>query len=285
MNDTLNYMKTDFPYREKDHDRLTFSMMYADAENYILPLSHDEVVYGKCSLINKMPGGYDDKFKGLKCLSLYQVTRPGGKLNFMGNEIAQFDEWKYFDSIEWQLLDIEKHKKHQDFIAELNNTYLVEKSLWEQDFNIWDGFQWIDANNRKQNIYIYERKGKGESDRTIIIINLSRDSYEQFRLGSSLRGIYREILNSNDIKWGGYGNQVNTNEIPTEEIPFHGKECSIEIKIPALSGIILKLIEKKDPTLKLNEDEINNNSEVGNDTNFQEGDGSVDSFWFTRPKA
>lgn len=246
MNDTLNYMKTDFPYREKDHDRLTFSMMYANAENYILPLSHDEVVYGKCSLINKMPGEYDDKFKGLKNLILYQMTRPGGKLNFMGNEIAQFDEWKYFDSIEWELLDIDKHKKHQNFIKELNNIYLNEKSFWEQDFNMWDGFQWIDANNRKQNIYIYERKGKNISDRTIIILNFGKQSFEKFRLGSSLRGIYKEILNTNDIKWSGTGDYINTENIETEEIPFHEKECSIEIKIPLLSGIILKLIEKKE---------------------------------------
>ena len=295
MNDTLNYMKTDFPYREKDHDRLTFSMMYADAENYILPLSHDEVVYGKCSLINKMPGGYDDKFKGLKNLILYQVTRPGGKLNFMGNEIAQFDEWKYFDSIEWNLLDVEKHKKHQDFIIELNKIYLNEKSLWEQDFNVWDGFQWIDANNRKQNIYIYERKAKEEADRTIIILNFGRESFEQFRLGSSLRGIYKEILNSNDTKWGGDGNQINTHEIPTEEIAFHGKECSVEIKIPALSSIILKLIEKKDPPKKPKiEVENHEPTSVGGRTSLDgcstirpddEGDGTVDSFWFTRPKA
>lgn len=242
MNDTLNYMKTDFPYREKDHDRLTFSLMYADAENYVLPLSHDEVVHGKCSLLNKMPGDYDEKFKGLKNLMIYQMTRPQAKLNFMGNEIAEFNEWKYFESLDWVLLDYEKHKKHQDFIKELNHIYLKEKSLWEQDFNIWDGFQWIDADNRKQNIYIYERKGKEISDRTIIILNFSKVSYEKFRLGVSLEGEYKEILNSNDVKWGGDGDKINIRKIKTEKIDFHGKNFSIEIKIPSLSGMILKLV-------------------------------------------
>ena len=242
MNDTLNYMRTDFPYREKDHDRLTFSMMYAGAENYILPLSHDEVVHGKCSLLNKMPGDYDEKFKGLKNLLVYQMTRPSAKLNFMGGEIAEFNEWKYFESLDWVLLDYEKHKKHQDFIKELNHIYLKEKSLWEQDFNIWDGFQWIDANNRKQNIYIYERKGKDILDRTIIILNFSKNSFDKFRLGVSLKGSYKEILNSNDAKWGGTGDSVNTKRIKSEDIKFHDKEYSIEVKIPSLSGIIFKLV-------------------------------------------
>ena len=244
MNDTLNYMKTDFPYRTKDHDRLTFSMMYANAENYVLPLSHDEVVHGKCSLINKMPGDYDEKFAGLKNLLVYQMTRPSAKLNFMGGEFAQFNEWKYFEGLDWNLLDYEKHRKHQDFIRELNRLYLEEKAFYELDFNIWDSFQWIDANNRNQNIYIYERKGSKESDRIIVILNFSKQSYEKFRLGSSLNGIYEEILNSNNEKWGGTNEFLNTKNIETEKIQYHDKEYSMEVNIPKLSSIVLKLIKQ-----------------------------------------
>lgn len=259
MNDTLNYMKTDFPYRTKDHDRLTFSMMYANAENYILPLSHDEVVHGKCSLINKMPGDYDEKFAGLKNLLTYQMTRPSAKLNFMGGEFAQFNEWKYFERLDWNLLDYEKHRKHQDFIRELNRLYIEEKAFYELDYHIWDSFQWIDANNRNQNIYIYERKGSKESDRIIVILNFSKQSYEKFRIGSSLNGIYEEILNSNDEKWGGTNDHLNNGKITTDEIPYHDKEFSLEINIPKLSSVVLKLTKQIKIVKKIKEEKNDSN--------------------------
>ena len=258
MNDTLNYMRTDFPWREQEHGKFTFSMMYADAENYILPLSHDEVVHGKCSIINKMPGDYDEKFAGDRNLLLYQMTRPKAKLNFMGNEIAQFVEWKYYRGLDFNLLEFDKHKKFQNFIKDLNHYYLKEKSLWELDFEVWDGFQWIDADNRYQNIFIYERKGKELSDRTIIFLNFSKNSYEKFRFGVSLNGVYEEEINTNDEQYGGNNTNLNKNKIKSDKLPFHNKEYSIEISVPKLSGMVFKLKEliededeKKDGKKKL----------------------------------
>ena len=241
MNDTLRYMKTDFPYREYEHDKITFSMVYAGNENYILSLSHDEVVHEKGSLLNKMPGYYEEKFKGLRNLLTYQMTRPGGKLLFMGAEIGEFIEWRYYEQLEWFLLDFDMHKKHQQFVKDLNHLYLKEKSLWELDFYIWDSFQWIDSNNRQQNIYIYERKGSLQNDRTIIILNFSRNAYSNFRVGVSLPGTYSQILNTNETKYGGSGDFMNENEVFSENIPYHYKEHSIQVNIPALSSIIMKL--------------------------------------------
>lgn len=243
MNDTLNYMKTDFPYRAKDHNRLTFSMMYADSENYIMPLSHDEVVHGKASLVNKMPGDYEEKFKGLRNLLLYQITRPGGKLCFMGADIAEFIEWRYYESLEWFLLDYDIHRQHNQFVKDLNHLYLQEKSLYELDFHIWDSFQWIDADNREQNIFIYERKGREERDRTIVFINFSRLSFEKFRFGVSLPGVYKEIMNTNNSKYGGTGVCINSENIISDDIPFHNKSESIEISVPPLSSMIFKLVD------------------------------------------
>ena len=243
MNDTLNYMKTDFPYRTKDHNRLTFSMMYADSENYIMPLSHDEVVHGKGSLVNKMPGTYEEKFMGLRNLLLYQITRPGGKLCFMGADLAEFIEWRYYESLEWFLLDYDIHKKHNQYVKDLNHLYLTEKALWELDFHIWDSFQWIDADNREQNIFIYERKGIQERDRLLVLINFGKQSFEKFRFGVSLPGVYREIMNTNDIKYAGTGSNINTEDIISDEIGFHNKDESIEVSVPALSAMIFKLVD------------------------------------------
>lgn len=243
MNDTLNYMKTDFPYRTKDHNRLTFSMMYADSENYIMPLSHDEVVHGKGSLVNKMPGDYEEKFKGLRNLLLYQITRPGGKLCFMGADIAEFIEWRYYESLEWFLLDYDIHRQHNQFVKDLNHLYLREKSLWELDFHIWDSFQWIDADNREQNIFIYERKGIEERDRTIVFINFGRQAFEKFRFGVSLPGVYKEIINTNESKYSGTGEYINNENIISDDIPFHNKSESIEVSVPALSAMIFKLVD------------------------------------------
>ena len=178
MHDTLNYLKSDFPYREKNHDMFSFSMMYANAENYVLALSHDEVVHGKCSIVNKMPGTYDEKIQQIKVLYLYQMSRPGAILNFMGNEIPEFIEWRYYEGLEWFLLDVDKHKKFHDYIKDLNHLYLKEKSFYELDMKTWEGFDWIDANNRLQNIFIYERIGKDKNDRNIVILNFSKNEFE-----------------------------------------------------------------------------------------------------------
>ena len=240
MHDTLNYLKSDFPYREKNHDMFSFSMMYANAENYVLALSHDEVVHGKCSIVNKMPGTYDEKIQQIKVLYLYQMSRPGAILNFMGNEIPEFIEWRYYEGLEWFLLDVDKHKKFNGYIKDLNHLYLKEKSFYELDMKTWEGFDWIDANNRLQNIFIYERIGKDKNDRNIVILNFSKNEFEEFRIGANVEGKYKEVLNTNLSKYGGFDTAINDNVLKTESKEMHGRKQSLVVKIPALSGVVLK---------------------------------------------
>ena len=267
MHDTLNYLKSDFPYREQNHNMLTFSMSYAEAENYVLSLSHDEVVHGKASIINKMPGDYDEKFAQIKTLLVYQLTRTGAALNFMGNELPEFIEWRYYEGLEWFLLDIDKHKKHHEFVKMMNHLYLKEKSFYEKDQVVWEGFNWIDAGNAKQHIFIYERIALDPDDRCIVILNFGKDEIENFKLGVNVAGKYEEIVNSNELKWGGTGTCLNDKviesiaveededdnkdakqiendtekELDKNSKKVHGKDNYIEVKIPKLSAVILKL--------------------------------------------
>ncbi len=239
MNDTLKYMKTDFPYRPGSHQLLTFSMMYAFSENFILPLSHDEVVHGKCSLIVRMPGDYWRQFAGLRMLAMYQMTHSGGKLNFMGNEIGQFIEWRYYEGLEWFLLDYPHHAQHQQFIKELNHLYLEQPSLWQQDFD-WQGYQWLDADNAAQSILLYTRKGRKPNDVTVIAINFNTDSYFDYRIGVPKAGRYKELLNSDESRFGGSGLHANAEPVLAEKVPCHGQEYSIRVTVPPLGGVIFK---------------------------------------------
>ncbi len=246
MNDTLKYMSTDFPFRPGCHTMLTFSMMYAFHENFVLPLSHDEVVHGKCSLIGRMPGDYWRQFAGIRLLALYQMTHPGAKLNFMGNEIGQFIEWRYYEGIEWFLLDYESHRKHQAFIRELNHVYAKEKALWSCDHN-WRGFAWIDADNAQQGILSYIRRSESGLITTVTVLNCGVQSYERYRVGVPKPGYYREILSSDSEDFGGSG-KVNREPVRAEAVPFHGQPYSIEITVPPIGGTILKRVRKQEET-------------------------------------
>ncbi len=238
MNDTLRYVSTDFPYRPGCHNMLTFSMMYAFNENFILPLSHDEVVHGKASLIGRMPGDYWRQFAGLRLLALYQMTHPGGKLNFMGSEIGQYIEWRFYEGIEWFLLDYESHRKHQAFIRALNHLYRREKALWDCDHN-WRGFSWIDADNAGQSILSYARVSESGRITTVEVLNFDVQSYEGYRVGVPKPGTYRELISSDDEAFGGSGKH-NPEPVTAEPIPMHGQPWSIEITVPPLGGTILK---------------------------------------------
>ena len=244
MNDTLEYMKQDFPYRSYHHNKLTFSLTYAYSENFILPLSHDEVVHGKASLIGRMPGDTWRQFAGSRLLMMYQMTHPGKKLRFMGHEIAQFIEWREYEQLEWFLLEYENHEKHKRFVKELNQLYLEHPALWAQDTS-WDGFRWIDADNREQNVYSYIRTGDDEL--LVVILNTGVQAFDEFTIGVPEKGFYKEIFSSDAAKYAG-SNRVNPRQVRARKKPMHGMPYSITIKLPVIGGCILKL--KKENKMK-----------------------------------
>ena len=243
MNDTLEYMQTDFPSREDAHNKLTFSMAYAYSENYILPLSHDEVVHGKKSLIGRMPGDIWRQFAGARLLAIYQMTHPGKKLNFMGHEIAQFIEWREYEGLEWFLLGYENHEKFQKYIKDLNHVYTEHPALWSID-NSWDGFKWIDPDDRRQNVLTYLRRGKALSEDEkgellICAVNMGVKAFDEFDIGVPEPGFYKEIINSDNVKYAGSG-RVNTRQVRARKKPAHGMPYSIRVKMPVVGAAIFK---------------------------------------------
>ena len=239
MNDTLHYMQTDFPWRPGNHNLLTFSIMYAFSENYVLPLSHDEVVNGKCSLITRMPGDQWRQFAGLRCLSLYQMTHPGAKLNFMGNEIGQYIEWRYYESIQWFLAEqFPLHAGVQEFVRTVNHLYTQEPALWQRAYTE-DGFEWINANDSEQSVISYVRHGENPDDDLLVVINLTPAYYESFRVGVPREGKWKEILNSDDTRFGGSG-KVNPRQLISRHEDCDGREYSILPQLPPLAGVVFK---------------------------------------------
>ena len=238
MNDTLRYMSLDFPLRKDNHRLLTFSLSYAFSENFILPLSHDEVVHGKKSLLGRMPGDYWQKFAGLRSLYGYLMCHPGKKLVFMGGELAQFIEWRDDAELDWFILDHEMHRKHQNFVSALNKLYQQEETLWENEKD-WSGFEWIDVNNSQQSILIFCRKTRKASDFLIVIINFQANRYENFRVGVPREGIYEEIFNSDQETYGG-NDQINRSSILAEKVSWHDQTFSLTINVAPLATIILK---------------------------------------------
>ncbi|MDP4098658.1 1,4-alpha-glucan branching protein GlgB [Paenibacillus sp. P96] len=238
MNDTLKYMETDFHERPRRHNLLTFPICYAYSENFTLPLSHDEVVHGKKSLLDKMPGTYEQKFAGLRLLLGYQITSPGKKLLFMGGEFGQFIEWKDQEALDWFLLDYESHRKLHSYTVALNHLYLREKALWELD-HAWEGYQWISADDQEQSVISFIRKGKKKGDALLILINFQPVERVNYRIGVERPGGYAEIFNSDREEFGG-GGSVHTDTLRTVKIPWHGQPQSLELTLPPLSMVILK---------------------------------------------
>ena len=239
MNDTLHYMQTDFPWRPGNHRLLTFSTMYQFNENFILPLSHDEVVNGKCSLITRMPGDYWRQFAGMRALAFYQMTHPGGKLNFMGNEIAQFIEWRYYEGIQYFLSEqYDTHRHQQRFIRYLNRFYNEHPTLWQRAFDS-DGFEWIDADNADQSIISFIRRGDDPKEDLVILINFDVNAREDFRMGVPEWGVYEEVFNTDNERFGGSG-VINTGKIKCQDEPWNGREQSIVVRVPPLAGMVLK---------------------------------------------
>jgi 1,4-alpha-glucan branching enzyme len=238
MNDTLKYCSMDPIYRKWNHNLLTFSLTYAFSENYILPFSHDEVVHGKRSLLNRMPGEYNQKFAGLRCLYGYMMAHPGKKLLFMGGEFGQFIEWKYDAALDWLLLDYEMHQKLKDYVKAINHFYRENPSLWEDDHG-WSGFQWICADDHDQSVLSLIRTGHKKGDQTIVVVNFTPVARQNYRIGVPKASGYKEILNSDDISFGGNG-LISTEMIKTENLPCHGFEQSVALQIPPLSTVFYK---------------------------------------------
>ena len=238
MNDTLKYMEQDPFFRKSHHGKLTFSFMYAFSENFILPLSHDEIVHGKNSILNKMPGYYEDKLAHVRNLYSYQMAHPGKKLNFMGNEFVQGLEWRYYEQLEWQLLkDNRGSQDIQKYVKALNKMYLEEEALWHDG---QDGFEWIEHENINENMLIFLRKTPNMEDFIIAVFNFSGKDHEKYPLGVPVEdGEYEVILDSNEKKFGG-SYQGKKRKYKAIKKSWNYREQYIEIKIAKNSTIFLK---------------------------------------------
>ena len=235
MNDSLSYIEKDPIYRKYHHNQITFSLTYAFSEKYMLPISHDDVVHGKRSLLDKCHGDYWQKFATSRLYMAYMMTHPGKKLCFMGCELGCFREWDHKSEIEWFLLDYDMHSKYQLYISELNALYLSEASLWERD-DSWDGFRWIDADDCEKSIFSYRRIDK-DGKELIIILNYTPVVREAYRLECKRCARYKEIINSDDARYGG-SNVKNIGEIKAKPCSIGG--FSVELTLPPLAAIILK---------------------------------------------
>ncbi len=236
MNDMLCYCSADPFFRKDMHDKITFSFMYAFSENYILPLSHDEVVHGKCSLISKMPPPYENQFGGLRALYGYMAAHPGKKMLFMGGEFAQFSEWAYQRGLDWMLLDYPAHRQMQAYVKALNHFYLATPQLWEQDTD-WRGFEWISHEDNRNNIIAFRRVAKDGSD-IVVDVNFSPEEQQEYRIGVPITGTYEEIFTSDKTEFGGSG--MANGKLKTENKPMHGQEQSIVLKIPRFGVLFFK---------------------------------------------
>lgn len=236
MHDTLKYFGQDPVHRKFHHDQITFSMVYAYSEKFVLPFSHDEVVHGKGSLLTRMPGDEWQKFANLRTMLGYMFTHPGAKLLFMGGEFGQSWEWSHINGLEWHLLKFNYHKNMQGFVRELNRLFVQYKALYYHSFHP-AGFEWLSAGDRDNSVLVYMRKGEHDDEKLIVVLNLTPVTRENYRFGVSDKGRWKEILNSDDKKWSGSGIH-NPGVIRTEKIFEHGKTDSMKITCPPLSIVI-----------------------------------------------
>lgn len=238
MNDNLSYIETDPVYRQYHHNQLTFSQIYSYSENFVLPLSHDEVVHGKRSLIEKMPGDNWQKFANLRLFYAWQYAHPGKKLLFMGSEFAQWKEWNEAISLDWALLDVDTHQGIKQLVTDLNQLYRHEIALHELDFTE-QGFQWIDCNDSSQSVLSFIRWSKERKEHIVCILNFTPVPRKNYRIGVPEKAQYNEILNTDSSYYAG-SNQGNQNNIEAEVEPWSGFENSISINLPPLGALFLK---------------------------------------------
>lgn len=243
MHDTLDYFQKDPVHRKYHQNEISFSIIYAFTENFMLPLSHDEVVHGKGSLIGRMPGDEWQRFANLRLMYAYMFTHPGTKLLFMGGEIGQTSEWKHDSSLDWHLLNYDLHRGVKQTITDLNALYKSELALYQYPFDD-RGFEWMDYSDRENSVIIYMRKSDKKEDNLVVICNFTPAVREHYRIGVPIRGTWKEVFNSDDSKYGGSG-VANSGLIATSPVKYHGKDYSFTITLPPLGCLVLKLNEEE----------------------------------------
>lgn len=247
MNDMLRYTSMDPLFRKGNHNCITFSFFYAFSENFILPISHDEVVHGKASLLNKMPGEYEMKFDGMRLFLAYMMAHPGKKLLFMGSEFGQFIEWNYKQGLDWLLLDYDKHRQLQGFTRELNNFYSEHSELWEIDYS-WEGFQWISSEDNCNSVIAFRRiNSKGEE--IIAVFNWTPNNFSSYKIGVPEKGTYKVLLDTSLAKYGGNKSRKD-NAYKTKAQPIHGYEQNIDLKLHGLSALFLQKVKAPAKSVK-----------------------------------
>ena len=252
MNDMLRYTSLDPLFRKGNHNCITFSFFYAFSENFVLPVSHDEVVHGKASLLNKMPGDYDMKFDGLRLFLAYMMAHPGKKLLFMGSEFGQFIEWNYKQGLDWLLLDYDKHRQTLEFSRELNKFYKEHSELWEIDYS-WDGFQWISSEDNCNSVIAFRRMNK-KGEELIAVFNWTPNSFDSYRIGVPKNGTYKVVFDTSLEKFGGDKHRMS-GSYKSKKGSIHGYEQYIDLKLHGLSAMFLKKtadkqLAKKDKPVK-----------------------------------
>ena len=237
MNDMCHYLKLDPWFRQFHHKDITFSMFYAFSENFVLPMSHDEVVHMKGSVVGKMPGEYETQLTCLRGFIAYLLAHPGKKLMFMGAELGQWHEWNSNGQLDWYLLDQEANRKTQDFFRAINHFYLSQRALWEIDFD-WAGFEWLVSDDNQNNVVVFLRKDKSGGE-LVCAINFSPNTYEDYRFGVPPRRLFRQVFNTDDPAFGGSG-VGNDKPVYVSGKPSHGKDNSIAIRIPPFGAVFLE---------------------------------------------
>ena len=233
-------MKLDPVHRRYHHDKMTFGMLYNYAENFVLPLSHDEVVHGKKSILDRMPGDAWQKFANLRAYYGWLFAFPGKKLLFMGSEFGQFKEWAYKEGLDWLLLDYEKHRQLQAFSKELNHFYTAHPALWQIDYS-WEGFQWISSDDNSNSVIAFRRIDRDGKD-LITVFNFTPNDHEDYRIGVPEKGTYKVVMDTALKKYGGTKPRL-CGTYKTKKIPMHNMEQSISLKLSGLSALYLEKIK------------------------------------------